>query len=167
MIHGTKKLLIIPGTILVILFVSSTLLTVQYCLCQSNSKSLSAGDKEDEEIQHTLMVVSQTLKESIIVVKILSTIQIPMSRKDQQYLQKVTWFKKYVTICIGLLMALYNAIFLVTDKGVVAVDAPPSIGKNYLESHSRSDRKASKNYVILPVMSCRSYWCLTGIFPKR
>ena len=28
----------------------------------------------------------------------------------------------------------YNTMFLVTDKGVVAVDAPPSIGKNYLKA---------------------------------
>ena len=30
----------------------------------------------------------------------------------------------------------YNTIFLVTDEGVVAVDAPPSIGKNYLKAIS-------------------------------
>ena len=30
----------------------------------------------------------------------------------------------------------YNTIFLVTDEGVVAVDAPPSIGKNYLSDSS-------------------------------
>ena len=28
----------------------------------------------------------------------------------------------------------YNAMFLVTDEGVVAVDAPPSIGQNYLKA---------------------------------
>ena len=28
----------------------------------------------------------------------------------------------------------YNTMFLVTDKGVVAVDAPPTIGKNYLKA---------------------------------
>jgi glyoxylase-like metal-dependent hydrolase (beta-lactamase superfamily II) len=30
----------------------------------------------------------------------------------------------------------YNTIFLVTDKGIVAVDAPPTIGKNYLKAIS-------------------------------
>jgi glyoxylase-like metal-dependent hydrolase (beta-lactamase superfamily II) len=30
----------------------------------------------------------------------------------------------------------YNTIFLVTDDGVVAVDAPPTIGKNYLKAIS-------------------------------
>jgi alkyl sulfatase BDS1-like metallo-beta-lactamase superfamily hydrolase len=30
----------------------------------------------------------------------------------------------------------YNTIFLVTDEGVVAVDAPPTIGKNYLKAIS-------------------------------
>jgi glyoxylase-like metal-dependent hydrolase (beta-lactamase superfamily II) len=28
----------------------------------------------------------------------------------------------------------YNTMFLVTNKGVVAVDAPPSIGNNYLKA---------------------------------
>ncbi len=31
---------------------------------------------------------------------------------------------------------IFNTIFLVTDEGVVAVDAPPSIGKNYLKAVS-------------------------------
>jgi glyoxylase-like metal-dependent hydrolase (beta-lactamase superfamily II) len=31
---------------------------------------------------------------------------------------------------------IFNTIFLVTDEGVVAVDAPPSIGKNYLKAIS-------------------------------
>src|SRR5919112_400014 len=30
----------------------------------------------------------------------------------------------------------YNTIFLVTDEGVVAIDAPPTIGKNYLKAIS-------------------------------
>ena len=30
----------------------------------------------------------------------------------------------------------YNTMFLVTDEGVVAVDAPPTIGKNYLKAIS-------------------------------
>jgi hypothetical protein len=30
----------------------------------------------------------------------------------------------------------YNTMFLVTNEGVVAVDAPPSIGKNYLSDSS-------------------------------
>ena len=30
----------------------------------------------------------------------------------------------------------YNTIFLVTDEGVIAVDAPPTIGKNYLKAIS-------------------------------
>ena len=28
----------------------------------------------------------------------------------------------------------YNTMFLVTDEGVVAIDAPPSIGQNYLNA---------------------------------
>ena len=28
----------------------------------------------------------------------------------------------------------YNTMFLVTDKGVIAVDAPPTLGKNYLKA---------------------------------
>ena len=28
----------------------------------------------------------------------------------------------------------YNTMFLVTDEGVVAIDAPPSIGQNYLKA---------------------------------
>ena len=41
----------------------------------------------------------------------------------------------------------YNTMFLVTDKGVIVVDAPPTIGKNYLKAISEVTNKPI-NYVI-------------------
>ena len=50
MIHGTKKLLMISGTILVILFVSSTIINSSILpMSIQTPKALAAGDKEDEE----------------------------------------------------------------------------------------------------------------------
>jgi glyoxylase-like metal-dependent hydrolase (beta-lactamase superfamily II) len=35
----------------------------------------------------------------------------------------------------------YNTMFLVTDEGVVAIDAPPTIGTNYLKAISEVTNK--------------------------
>ena len=55
-------------------------------------------------------------------------------QKDPQYLQKDIWCNKSEIILYWVTDGSYNTMFLVTDKGVVAVDAPPTIGKNYLKA---------------------------------
>ena len=54
-------------------------------------------------------------------------------QKDPQYLQKDIWCNRS-EIILWVTDGSYNTMFLVTDKGVVAVDAPPTIGKNYLKA---------------------------------
>ena len=39
-------------------------------------------------------------------------------------------------VYFGVTDGIFDTIFLVTDEGVVAVDAPPSMGKNYLKAIS-------------------------------
>ena len=47
----------------------------------------------------------------------------------------------------GVTDGSYNTMFLVTDEGVVAIDAPPSIGANYLKAIAEVTDKPIK-YVI-------------------
>ncbi len=55
-------------------------------------------------------------------------------QKDPQYLQKDIWCNRIRDHLYWVTDGSYNTMFLVTDKGVVAVDAPPTIGKNYLKA---------------------------------
>jgi len=59
----------------------------------------------------------------------------------------------------------YNAMFLVTDKGVVVVDAPPSIGKNYLKAIAEVTDKPV-TYVIYSHAHI-DHIGAAGIFPKN
>jgi glyoxylase-like metal-dependent hydrolase (beta-lactamase superfamily II) len=59
----------------------------------------------------------------------------------------------------------YNTIFLVTEKGVVAVDAPPSIGKNYLKAIAEVTNKPIA-YVIYSHAHL-DHIGAAGIFPKN
>ncbi|HKG31959.1 MAG TPA: hypothetical protein VKA91_11870, partial [Nitrososphaeraceae archaeon] len=104
MIHGTKKLLMISGTILLILFVSSTINSSILPMQIQTPKSLAVEDKEDEETAY-LKFVSQTVKEFNKSSKNPTTVQIPDAAKGPAIPAKGYQFRKYVIICIGLLMA--------------------------------------------------------------
>src|SRR5918992_1509079 len=60
----------------------------------------------------------------------------------------------------------YNAMFLVTDEGVVAVDAPPSIGANYLKAISEvTDQPIT--YVIYSHSHLDHIGAAASIFPEN
>ena len=56
-------------------------------------------------------------------------------------------------------------MFLVTDKGVIVVDAPPTIGKNYLKAISEVTNKPI-NYVIYSHAHL-DYIGVANMFPKN
>ena len=60
----------------------------------------------------------------------------------------------------------YNTMFLVTDEGVVAVDAPPSIGANYLKAISEVTDKPI-TYVIYSHSHLDHIGAAASIFPEN
>ncbi len=165
MIHGTKKLLMISGTILVILFVSSTTINSSILpMSIQTPKALAAGDKEDEETAY-LKFVSQTLKESDNSSKNSTTVQIPNAAKGPAIPAKGYLVQEIRDHLYWVTDGSYNAMFLVTDKGVVAVDAPPSIGKNYLKAIAEVTDKPV-TYVIYSHAHI-DHIGAAGIFPKN
>jgi glyoxylase-like metal-dependent hydrolase (beta-lactamase superfamily II) len=60
----------------------------------------------------------------------------------------------------------YNTMFLVTDEGVVAIDAPPSIGANYLKAIAEVTDKPIK-YVIYSHSHLDHIGAATSIFPEN
>src|ERR671911_1266833 len=59
----------------------------------------------------------------------------------------------------------YNTMFLVTDEGVVAVDAPPTIGKNYLKAISEVTDKPITHVIYSHAHI--DHIGAAGIFPKN
>jgi glyoxylase-like metal-dependent hydrolase (beta-lactamase superfamily II) len=161
-IRKTKKLWMI-GTTLVILFVSS-FSTINNSILPI-SKALAAAEVENNENEETayLKFASQTIKES----NTSSTVQIPEAAKGptippaKGYLvQEIRDHLYWVTD------GSYNTMFLVTHKGVVAVDAPPSIGKNYLKAIAEVTDKPI-TYVIYSHYHIDHIGAAAGIFPKN
>jgi glyoxylase-like metal-dependent hydrolase (beta-lactamase superfamily II) len=60
----------------------------------------------------------------------------------------------------------YNTMFLVTDEGVVAVDAPPAIGANYLKAIAEVTDKPVK-YVIYSHSHLDHIGAAASIFPEN
>ncbi len=60
----------------------------------------------------------------------------------------------------------YNTMFLVTDEGVVAIDAPPSIGANYLKAISEVTDKPIR-YVIYSHSHLDHIGAAASIFPEN
>jgi glyoxylase-like metal-dependent hydrolase (beta-lactamase superfamily II) len=60
----------------------------------------------------------------------------------------------------------YNTMFLVTDEGVVAIDAPPSIGANYIKAIAEVTDKPIK-YVIYSHSHLDHIGAAASIFPEN
>jgi len=60
----------------------------------------------------------------------------------------------------------YNTMFMVTDEGVIAIDAPPSIGTNYLKAIAEVTDKPIK-YVIYSHSHLDHIGAAASIFPKN
>ena len=165
MIHKTKKLLMISGTILLILFVSSTTINNSILpMSIQTPKALAAEDKEDEEIAY-LKFVSQTVNKSNNSKNSTTTVQLPDAAKGPAIPAKGYLVQEIRDHLYWVTDGSYNAMFLVTDKGVVAVDAPPSIGKNYLKAIAEVTDKPV-TYVIYSHAHL-DHIGAAGIFPKN
>jgi glyoxylase-like metal-dependent hydrolase (beta-lactamase superfamily II) len=160
-----KKKLSMVGTIFVILFVSS-FSTITNDSTLPISKALAAAEvednnNEDEETAY-LKFASQTIKESN---NNSSTVQIPEAAKGPPIPAKGYLVQEIRDHLYSVTDGSYNTMFLVTDKGVIAVDAPPSIGNNYLKDIAEVTDKPV-TYVIYSHAHI-DHIGAAGIFPKN
>ena len=163
--HKTKKLLMVSGTILLILFMSSTINSSILPMSIQTPKALAAAeDKEDEETAY-LEFVSQTVNKSNKSKNSTTTVQIPDAAKGPAIPAKGYLVQEIRDHLYWVTDGSYNAMFLVTDKGVVAVDAPPSIGNNYLKAIAEVTDKPV-TYVIYSHAHL-DHIGAAGIFPKN
>jgi glyoxylase-like metal-dependent hydrolase (beta-lactamase superfamily II) len=155
----------VSGTILLILFMSSTINNSILPMSIQTPKALAAAeDKEDEETAY-LKFVSQTVNKSNNSKNSTTTVQIPDAAKGPAIPAKGYLVQEIRDHLYWVTDGSYNAMFLVTDKGVVAVDAPPSIGKNYLKAIAEVTDKPV-TYVIYSHAHL-DHIGAAGIFPKN
>jgi len=139
----TKKQWII-GTVLVILFLSS-FSTINNSI-QPNKALAAESENIDEEMAY-LKYASQAAKQSDNSSTINATIQLPEGAKGPPIPAKGYLVQQIRDGLYWLTDGAYQTMFMVTDKGVIAVDAPPTIGKNYLKAIAEVTTKAVTNVI--------------------
>jgi glyoxylase-like metal-dependent hydrolase (beta-lactamase superfamily II) len=165
MIHGTKKLLMISGTILLILFVSSITINSSILPIRIQTpNALAAEDKQYEETAY-LKFASEVVKQSDNSSNVNATIQLPEATKGPSIPAKGYLVQQIGDGLYWLTDGGYQTMFMVTDKGVVAVDAPPTIGNNYLKAIAEVTTKPV-TYVIYSHAHI-DHIGAAGIFPKN
>jgi glyoxylase-like metal-dependent hydrolase (beta-lactamase superfamily II) len=154
-----NTLCVISGAILSVLLFSSSSDSI-LPLPIHNPNALASV--EDEETAY-LKFVSSTIKESNS--NNVTTQQIPEAAKGPAIPPKGYLVQEIRDHLYWVTDGSYNTIFLVTEKGVVAVDAPPSIGKNYLKAIAEVTNKPIA-YVIYSHAHL-DHIGAAGIFPKN
>lgn len=161
MLNKSSKVLQ-SGSIFLVILLATSLLSTQI----QNSKALV---QENEETPY-LKFVSQTVNgsnssSSTNKNTTTSTVQIPEAAKGPTIPAKGYLVQQIRDHLYWVTDGTYNTMFLVTDKGVVAVDAPPSIGKNYLKAIAEVTNKPV-TYVIY-THAHLDHIGAAGIFPKN
>jgi glyoxylase-like metal-dependent hydrolase (beta-lactamase superfamily II) len=161
-IQKTKKLWMI-GTIVVILFVSSSSTIINNSMLPV-SKALAAFEVHDNENEESAYIkfAAQTIKESN---SNSSTVQLPEAAKGPPIPPKGYLVQQIRDGLYWLTDGAYQTMFMVTDKGVVAVDAPPTIGNNYLKAIAEVTDKPV-TYVVYSHAHI-DHIGTAGIFPKN
>ena len=145
--HYMQKIMrrITSGAFLIILFVIACNVAINGSILPvQTSKALAAVQDNNENVETVyLKFVSQALKESNANTSsgtsnnrssVSSATQVPEAAKGPTISAKGYLVQQIRDHLYWVTDGSYNTMFLVTDKGVVAVDAPPTIGKNYLKA---------------------------------
>jgi glyoxylase-like metal-dependent hydrolase (beta-lactamase superfamily II) len=126
-----------------------------------NQTAIAQQQQQDEETAY-LKFAAQTIKQSNSGKNATtSTTQIPEAAKGPPIPAKGYLVQQIRDHLYWVTDGSYNTMFLVTDKGVVAVDAPPSIGKNYLKAIAEVTDKP-----VAYVIYSQDHIGAAGIFPK-
>jgi glyoxylase-like metal-dependent hydrolase (beta-lactamase superfamily II) len=99
-----------------------------------NSKALVQEDEETAYLKFASQAVKQSGSNNSSATTAAGTTQLPEAAKGPPIPAKGYLVQEIRDHLYWVTDGSYNTMFLVTDKGVVAVDAPPSIGNNYLKA---------------------------------
>ena len=126
--------------------------------------ALAAEDTEDEETAY-LKFVSQEVKQPDNSSTVTATNQLPEAAKGPPIPAKGYLVQQIRDGLYWLTDGAYQTMFMVTDKGVVAIDAPPTTGNNYLKAIAEVTTKPV-TYVIYSHAHI-DHIGAAGIYPKN
>ena len=151
---GTPSLILLIGATVSILVMSSL-------IALSNLEKVSAFD-EDGYIK---FIVSKANESKSNITDLTETMAIPDAAKGPPIPSKGYLVGKLGDNLYSVTDGAYNTMFMVTDKGVVAVDAPPSLGQKYLKAIAEVTNKPV-NYLIYSHAHI-DHIGDAGLFPKN
>jgi len=170
--HVSAITFLITGIIILtgILFVCTLVLNQNHTAMAQQQQPIRvvAAEVENNEDEETAYIkfASQAVKQSDNSSTVSSaTIQLPESAKGPPIPAKGYLVQQIRGGLYWLTDGAYQTMFMVTDKGVVAVDAPATIGNNYLKAIAEVTTKPV-TYVIYSHAHI-DHIGAAGIFPKN
>jgi glyoxylase-like metal-dependent hydrolase (beta-lactamase superfamily II) len=141
--------------------ITTAVLALSSLIAFSNLENVSAFDED----RYVKFIPSKVNESTTNNTKSAETLPIPDAAKGPSIPSKGYLVGELGDNLYSVTDGAYNTMFMVTDKGVVAVDAPPSLGQKYLKAIAEVTSKPV-NYLIYSHAHI-DHIGAAGLFPKN
>ena len=141
--------------------ITTAVLALSSLIAFSNLENVSAFDEDG----YVKFIASKVNESTTNNTKSAETLPIPDAAKGPSIPSKGYLVGELGENLYSVTDGAYNTMFMVTDKGVVAVDAPPSLGQKYLKAIAEVTNKPV-NYLIYSHAHI-DHIGAAGLFPKN
>ena len=141
--------------------ITTAVLALSSLIAFSNLENVSAFDEDG----YVKFIASKVNESTTNNTKSAETLPIPDAAKGPSIPSKGYLVGELGDNLYSVTDGAYNTMFVVTDKGVVAVDAPPSLGQKYLKAIAEVTNKPV-NYLIYSHAHI-DHIGAAGLFPKN
>jgi len=141
--------------------ITTAVLALSSLIAFSNLENVSAFDEDG----YVKFIASKVNESTTNNTKSADTMPIPDAAKGPSIPSKGYLVGELGDNLYSVTDGAYNTMFMVTDKGVVAVDAPPSLGQKYLKAIAEVTNKPV-NYLIYSHAHI-DHIGAAGLFPKN
>jgi glyoxylase-like metal-dependent hydrolase (beta-lactamase superfamily II) len=141
--------------------ITTAVLALSSLIAFSNLENVSAFDEDG----YVKFIASKVNESTTNNTKSAETLPIPDAAKGPSIPSKGYLVGELDDNLYSVTDGAYNTMFMVTDKGVVAVDAPPSLGQKYLKAIAEVTNKPV-NYLIYSHAHI-DHIGAAGLFPKN
>lgn len=148
-------------SLILVIGVTTAVLALSSLIAFSHLQNVSAFD----EGGYVKFIISKVNESKTNNTESIKTTVIPDAAKGPSIPSKGYLVGKLGDNLYSVTDGAYNTMFMVTDKGVVAVDAPPSLGQKYLKAIAEVTNKPV-NYLIYSHAHI-DHIGAAGLFPKN
>ena len=147
-------------SLILLIGITTAVLALSSLIAFSSLKNVYAFDEDGLKF-----IVSKVNESTTNNTKSAETLPIPDAAKGPSIPSKGYLVEELGDNLYSVTEGAYNTMFMVTDKGVVAVDAPPSLGQKYLKAIAEVTNKPV-NYLIYSHAHIEHIGA-AGLFPKN